>query len=633
MRSRSRHLYVVHGSASNVAATQDDPDVVIRVVHGALERAPFEGAWVAEESLRERLLTSGGAWPLASHLGASADGDLMRRFGRMWGALLRSEGWQGIWGAVDGVLSDTSLPWVGKGMRQATEAGFKEEGLDVAFWEGDGWWRVHGLGPVAEGSGDDRDLSAGVWSLPVSELAAFRERILRAGSSADPTVLPPDPVSVATLYERLGKASIVLLHDPRVLPVGRDEPVIVQDPEGTGLGEELLRQGAQVETDSLFGSAARGVIIWVDTKGRMPQAGERLIVIASRDPNLLAQTSDTAGKILCPDLGPWGVKALAENLLGEGRWLGRLPYELSGPTEDGSAMSHFGTEQPHPDPRLRWLEQKTSEDLVRLFLEEEQGAISRLSACASGIAHAVGLMRDALATGHRVVYLGAGSAGRAGMMDAAELPPTFGVPDTWVSAILAGGSGAFQGAREAEEDAAAAGAEAVHKADLGRGDVLIAVTAHGNTPYAVGAVVEGNRRGVTTVALVNNRATQISALASLTLELPTGPELLVGSTRLKAGTAEKIVLNMLSTLTMIGLGRTVDNLMVDFKPTNDKLRERACRVFTMATGEPRTRADPYFQLQGGSGTNVSLKQAIQAEREATTASTVFLPKIPKNIRP
>ena len=181
----------------------------------------------------------------------------------------------------------------------------------------------------------------------------------------------------------------------------------------------------------------------------------------------------------------------------------------------------------------------------------------------------------AFKTGGRLFYVGAGTSGRLGVLDASECPPTFSTDPDMVQAIIAGGATALHTAVEGAEDDAAAGAEVVHVRGIGKRDIVVGIAASGSTPFVIGALDEAKQQGAKTYLLCFS---QPRSKAHTPLFFPTGPEVITGSTRLKAGTATKLVLNMLTTIPMIRLGKVVGNLMVDVKPTNEKLRARACRI-------------------------------------------------------
>jgi N-acetylmuramic acid 6-phosphate etherase len=206
------------------------------------------------------------------------------------------------------------------------------------------------------------------------------------------------------------------------------------------------------------------------------------------------------------------------------------------------------------------------------------------------------LAAEALRSGGRLVYAGAGTSGRLGALDAAECPPTFGVSPSRVLALVAGGSRALRCAVEGAEDDAGAGRAAVRRARLRRGDLLVGISASGTTPYALAALAEARRRGAATALLTSNPAARPPADERVLLD--TGPELVAGSTRLKAGSAVKMALSLLSTAAMIELGKVEAGRMVDLTPTSEKLRRRAVRMVADLGGVSAPRAEAALAESG-----------------------------------
>ena len=196
-----------------------------------------------------------------------------------------------------------------------------------------------------------------------------------------------------------------------------------------------------------------------------------------------------------------------------------------------------------------------------------------------------------------MIYVGAGTAGRMGVLDAAECPPTFNTDR--VVGILAGSAGAMHAAREAAEDDAAAGAADLAALDISPDDVVVGIAASGRTPYTIGAVRHAAEVGALTIGISSNPDAELSSYVDHPIELVTGPEIIAGSTRLKAGTAQKVVLNVISTIAMIRVGKTFGNLMVDMRATNVKLRDRARRIVADATGVSPTDAGRALDAAGG----------------------------------
>ena len=215
------------------------------------------------------------------------------------------------------------------------------------------------------------------------------------------------------------------------------------------------------------------------------------------------------------------------------------------------------------------------------------------------IAQAVDAIVAHMRRGGRLIYVGAGTSGRLGVVDASEMPPTFSVPHGLVVGLIAGGHEAMFASLEGAEDEPERGAADVQSLAVGPDDSVLGIAASGRTPYVVGALVEANARGARTISLAcTGKPAPVHEVASINIALLTGPEVLTGSTRLKAGTATKLALNMISTSVMIQLGKTFGNLMVDVQPSNVKLKDRAWRIIEAATGLSANEAQRLLDESG-----------------------------------
>ena len=237
-------------------------------------------------------------------------------------------------------------------------------------------------------------------------------------------------------------------------------------------------------------------------------------------------------------------------------------------------------------------------EVLRVMNCEDRSVADAVGKVIPEIARAVDSIVDAFAKGGRLIYLGAGTSGRLGVLDAAECPATFSVPADMVLGLMAGGADAFSKASEGAEDNAEAGVEGLKDIGLIRRDVVVGITVSGRTPYVVGGLTYAKALGATTVALSCNQDAAIARMADISILPVVGPEVLAGSTRLKSGTAQKLVLNMLTTASMIRSGKCYQNLMVDLKPTNMKLVGRAARIVTQATGCTAEQAQEVLRLTG-----------------------------------
>lgn len=237
------------------------------------------------------------------------------------------------------------------------------------------------------------------------------------------------------------------------------------------------------------------------------------------------------------------------------------------------------------------------------------------------IAAAIDAIAERMARGGRLVYAGAGTAGRLGVLDASECPPTFNTAPGQVVGLLAGGPPAMVTAVEGAEDRADLAAADLDALALAPEDTVVGVSASGRTPYAVGAVEHARGLGALTVGLSCNPGSRLAAVADHGIEVVVGPELLTGSTRLKAGTAQKLVLNMISTITMIRLGKTYGNLMVDVRASNEKLRARSRRIVALATGASDAEIEAALAESGGEVKNAIL--AILGRVDGRTAARLL----------
>lgn len=266
------------------------------------------------------------------------------------------------------------------------------------------------------------------------------------------------------------------------------------------------------------------------------------------------------------------------------------------PLEPAVDPAALPTEQHRRD--LLDLDLRPTAQQVELMVADQYDAVRAVEHAQADLARAVDAVATRLLAGAgRMVYVGAGSAGRLGMLDASECPPTF--DSDRVVALLAGGGAAMSQAQEAVEDDDTAARQDLDRLQVGPEDVVVGIAASGRTPYTLSAVTEAARRGALTVGVSCNPGSPLSAAVEHAIEVLTGPELIAGSTRLKAGTAQKIVLNTFSTLTMLRLGRTFGNLMVDVRSTNTKLRLRTRQIVIAATGAAEDEVDTALATAGG----------------------------------
>lgn len=280
-----------------------------------------------------------------------------------------------------------------------------------------------------------------------------------------------------------------------------------------------------------------------------------------------------------------------------------------------STLETFATER--MDPRFAELDTLDTRAQVRLMTDHAHRAVDAVAEAGESIARAVDGIVERMRQGGRLIYIGAGSPGRLGVLDASEIPPTFGADPGLVVGVIAGGERALRSAVENAEDDGAAGAAALAELEVGPLDSVVGISASGRTPYVIGALRAAGERGALAISLAGNRSAQMSTDADIAIEAEAAPEIVAGSTRLNSGTAQKLVLNTLSTLAMVQLGKVYGNLMVDVRSTNDKLRARAERIVIAATG-----CTPEQAAQALTSADGSVKLAIGIVASGSDAATV-----------
>ncbi|HLX00440.1 MAG TPA: N-acetylmuramic acid 6-phosphate etherase [Candidatus Acidoferrales bacterium] len=236
------------------------------------------------------------------------------------------------------------------------------------------------------------------------------------------------------------------------------------------------------------------------------------------------------------------------------------------------------------NPRTRGIDRMSTRAMLRALNREDATVSGAVARELPSIARAVDALARSIESGGRVFYCGAGTSGRLAVLDAAEIPPTFGVSPTKFQAIIAGGRRALTNAVEGAEDSASRGARDISTRHVTKRDAVVGLTASGSTPYVLGAMAQARKAGALTIGITSNRRSPLAHAVKILIAPNTGPEAITGSTRLKAGTAQKLVLNMLSTSTMVRLGRVYDNWMIGVALTNKKLKQRGLRILEQATG-------------------------------------------------
>ncbi|MEV0207095.1 N-acetylmuramic acid 6-phosphate etherase [Streptomyces sp. NPDC050788] len=291
----------------------------------------------------------------------------------------------------------------------------------------------------------------------------------------------------------------------------------------------------------------------------------------------------------------------------------------SNPRQLRAELETLTTEAFRPD--LAEIDRLPTLEIARLMNGEDTTVPTAVAERLPEIAAAIDAVAERMARGGRLIYAGAGTAGRLGVLDASECPPTFNTDPDQVVGLIAGGPDAMVTSVEGAEDSAQLARDDLDGLRLIAADTVVGISASGRTPYAIAAVQHARARGALTVGLACNADSALAAAAEHGIEVVVGPELLTGSTRLKAGTAQKLVLNMLSTITMIRLGKTYGNLMVDVRASNEKLRARSRRIVALATGASDDEIERALAATDGEVKNAIL--AILADVDGPTAARLL----------
>ncbi len=310
----------------------------------------------------------------------------------------------------------------------------------------------------------------------------------------------------------------------------------------------------------------------------------------------LKKRSPGAKATLCTTPGVFGAARLAGLEQAPGKKAVAAKSEAIADPARLAAFAQASTEQ--RNPRSRGLDQRTVPELVDLFIKEERYVEKALFAQREPLARAATLVSDRLCKGGRLFYMGAGTSGRLGVVDASEMPPTFNASPEQIQGIIAGGTAAIFRSQEGAEDSREAGVAELKARGLSKKDVVCGIAASGQTPFVLASLEFARKLGAGTILVSCNPNRSIRVPVDVEVDLPTGPELVTGSTRLKAGTVTKLVLNMLSTIANVRLGRVRDNLMVNVQATNDKLRARAVRLVQALTTSDAAAAQAALEKQG-----------------------------------
>lgn len=290
-------------------------------------------------------------------------------------------------------------------------------------------------------------------------------------------------------------------------------------------------------------------------------------------------------------------------------------------TSDSSRQSVHASATEAINPASTHIDTLSALDIVRLMNAEDATVPRAIAAEANSIARAIDVITDRLRNSGRLIYIGAGTSGRLGVLDASECPPTFNTPSETVVGIIAGGDPALRKSAEGIEDHPEIGAEDLRAAELTARDVVVGIATSGRTPYVLGALEFARHVGAYTIGLACNQDSAVARIAELMITPVVGPEIISGSTRMKAGTATKMILNMLTTGTMVQLGKTYSNLMVDLRATNSKLVARSRRLIQSITG--LTQAEAEIALRKCDGELKTAVVMVRRKIDVETARTIL----------
>ncbi len=461
----------------------------------------------------------------------------------------------------------------------------RESGFATALGEGDGIVVISGTGAVVHGRRGGHVEKAGGWGQILGDRGggydvarrALRKIMLR--HDLDGTISPLASSVLAALGLNELSQLVDWIHTTDKMGVARLAPVIFRAAkEGDTEMHQLLEHRAKDLAEFTHAVAARLGMLSGPVEVRL--VGGLLTkepIYAEMYRGALRHMLPEANVALCTRSGAFGAAALAGG--GSGAAPVRSFQDL--PDAARSELAHAGTEQRHP--RSAELDQMSPAELIAVFIAEEECVQRALAAQAGQLTAAVEVITAALGAGGRLFHVGAGTSGRLGVVDASEMPPTFGTPPEMVQGVIAGGASALLRSAESAEDSSEAGALAMLGRGVRAGDVVCGIAASGRTPFVIGALTHARIAGARTLLLTCNPERSPSPSPwDVEMDLPTGAELITGSTRLKAGTATKAALNILTTCSMIRLGKARGGEMTNLRPTNAKLRDRATRIVATA---------------------------------------------------
>ena len=481
-------------------------------------------------------------------------------------------------------------------LAELTVGSDRESGFAAAFGSADGVTVIAGTGSAITGRREGRYEKAGGWGQLLGDIGSgyhlavqALRHVLWAYDLTRRVTQPGEAILNALALNRLEEL-VSWAAEADKMAVAKLAPVVF---EAAAKGDEemgaILESGACALADGACATIAR---LGFEEPPEIKLQGGLFLHHPEYSElffRCFAQTHPKARVSVCTESGAAGSIWLATR---------GMEVPLAMETEiDLTEMAVALTEQ--PNPRSSDLDQMATPEIVALFISEENKVVEALTEARLHLVAAIELVTDALRKGGRLFYVGAGTSGRLGVLDASEIPPTFGAEPELVQAIMAGGVGALYRSVEGAEDQREAGAHAVIERGVRAQDVVCGITASGRTPFTLGALHQARKLGARTILLACNPARRPDGMPwDVEIDLATGPEILTGSTRLKAGTATKCALNILSTAVMVRLGKVRGNLMAGVAVTNAKLRDRAIRLVSALRGIDRKEAETLLEANG-----------------------------------
>jgi N-acetylmuramic acid 6-phosphate etherase len=480
---------------------------------------------------------------------------------------------------------------------EVTVGSDRDSGFAAAFGDGDGIAVISGTGSAVTGRKDGRTEKGGGWGQLLGDKGGGYDLAMQGLRTAlwhfdmEQRVTPLGAAILRALALNKLEDLVDWVRDADKMSVAKLAPVVFELAKKGDAGmTAVILDGARNLAEYSAAVARRLNLAAPEVKllgGLFANHPEYLDLYRRH----LRELMPEAKADLCTESGAFGAAWLAD------KWHRAEIKQTWLPKSEIEELAKATTEL--RNPRSTYLDQLKSAEMIELFVSEEKHVAEALAQCQEPLAAAVELVAGAFKNGGRLFYVGAGTSGRLGVLDASEIPPTFGAPPEMVQGIIAGGATALHRSVEGAEDDSGEGALAITGRGVRAADVVCGITASGRTPFVLGALKQAEKIGAHTILLTCNPARRRRGRRhGVEIDLPTGAELVTGSTRLKAGTATKVALNIISTCAMVRLGRVQGNLMVSLDATNAKLRDRATRLLSDARGLSYEKARASLEASG-----------------------------------